>query len=309
MKIRFLFPREKDYNSVTVRALPSGGTERAVIFLGESLQQLGHEVQWFTTPEQCKQADDWPDVVISQLPILFESYSKARRIFWSHHFTNQPVSQEQAPFARCWADAVVTLSQCHHDDWLNFFRIKSTIIPHGVWFDEIKKNIEKDPYHLIYASAPFRGLETVPDIFWEIKQTQPEATIAICSSMAMYGEAEKDAKYSGIFEELLQIPGVSVLGAVSQYRLYEEFAKASAFFYPCIWPETYCMAMDEAIAHGCKPLVSAGIGALKERVTTVHNGEWIRATSLVFEKNPDFPMVLKPPIDWLDVAQQWLNVL
>ncbi len=283
MKILFIFPREKPYDSRSVRDFPCGGTEKATIFLGEALQKLGHDVTWVTTLGQMTQPIEPPDVVITQEAELLEKFPEARKVWWTHHFSDQPVIQRSAAYGRIFADAVVTLSQCQHDDFKSNLRIASKIIGHGVWLDEVQRFgirqdertlrvrcgysdsfIVKDPYRLIYASTPFRGLERIPELFRAIKEREPRATIAICSSMGTYGRADQDKQYQPLFDELKGMDGVELLGALNQQKLYEQYARASIFFYPCAWRETYCLAMDEALAHGCIPIVS-NIGALPER--------------------------------------------
>lgn len=301
MKILFIFPREKHYDSKTVREQPCGGTEKATIFLGEAFQRLGHKVEWITTIEQTRQPVATPDVVITQEAIWLEHFPTAKKVWLCHHFSDQPIIQRNAAYGRCFADAVITLSACQQRDFKNSLRIESLVIGHGLWLDEINRSGIKDPYRLIYASTPFRGLERIPELFGRIKEAEPRASIAIASSMGTYGTPEKDKEYEQLFDELRSIDGVELFGSLNQKQLYKEFARASIFFYPCIWPETYCMAMDEAIAHDCR-LYVPDIGALPERLE--------RDVKLPFW-NIQYERVMAPvfkgrqPKDWLDVAKQW----
>lgn len=298
MRILFIFPRPVAYDSRTVRDLPSGGTEKAVIFLGEAFQRLGHDVQWMTTLEQMQQEHPRPDVVITQHAEFLEQYPDSLKIWWVHHFSDQPIIKQQAVYGRCFADKVVTLSSCQQGDFAANLRLDSVAIGHGVWLEEVAQPVTKDPYRLIYASTPFRGLERVPDLFRAIKAQEPRATIAIASSMSVYGDTKGDEQYKQLYAHLASIPGVELLGALNQAQLYAEFAKASIFFYPCSWPETYCLVMDEAIAHGCRPFVS-NVGALPERACHYEG--------LGMDLEPfSAPVRVKiNPRDWLDVAQQW----
>lgn len=313
MKILFVFPRPKHYDSRSIRELPSGGTEKAVIFLGEALQQCGHDVEWITTSDQIGPRD--ADVVITQEAQFFDLYPEAKKVFWSHHFADQPITDRSAPYARCFADKIVTLSACHREDFLSTLKLDSVVIGHGVWLGEVVK-AEKDPYRLIYASTPFRGLERIPKLFKAIKEKEPRATIAIASSMQTYGDTEGDRQYKPIFDELQSIPGVELLGSLNQQQLYQEYAKASIFFYPCIWPETYCLAMDEAIAHGCH-VAATRLGALGDQVYFDPSRGYV--TRLDYILGPDhmnghyldeiFSLQQltqnKRPKDWSQIALEW----
>jgi glycosyltransferase involved in cell wall biosynthesis len=297
MRILFIFPREKPYDFRTVRDLPSGGTEKTVIFLGEAFQKLGHAVEWVTTLEGIEPAvanADAYDAVITQEAELLQAFPNARKVFWSHHFADQPITQRSAAYARAFADKVVTLSRCHAEDFRDKMRLESVTIGHGLWLSETVQGVEKDPYRLIYASTPFRGLERIPDLFHSVKAAEPRATIAICSSMATYGTPEEDAKYQALFDELRSIDGVELLGALNQEALYREYARASYFYYPSTWKESYCLALDEALVHHCTPIVS-DVGALKERAQP--SDDFIG----IFQKNISF----KAPLDWHIIASTW----
>ena len=135
--------------------------------------------------------------------------------------------------------------------------------------------------------------------------------------MRTYGDEAGDQQYEGLFRELEGIEGVELLGPLNQEALYREYARASIFFYPCIWPETYCLAMDEAIAHGCS-IVTYRLGALPERqygfisdILAASVIVCLNGNSNVNQPPPPFnefdPKAFHghPPRDWLDVARQW----
>jgi glycosyltransferase involved in cell wall biosynthesis len=304
LKILFIFPRPTHYDSRTVRELPSGGTEKAVIFLGEALTKLGHEVVTATTPGQEMPGN--VDVVITQHAEFFQHYPDAKKIWWTHHFSDQPIIKEQACWARAYADTIVTLSQCHKQDFFSSVSLDSVVLPHGVWWEEICTTVAREDFRLIYDSTPFRGLERIPGLFAEIKEREPGATIAIASSMRTYGDETGDEQYKGLFDELAAMDGVELLGSLNQEQLYREYARASVFFYPCTWPETYCLALDEAIAHGCIPLVTK-LGALPERANWSNFPDdfsppfaWKRDDSEDFKPHEGIK-----PKGWIDVAKEW----
>lgn len=320
MNILFICPREKPFNSQTVRELPCGGTEKAHIYLGEAFQKLGHDVSWVTTPDELQATlncvDYLPggqhiyDVVITQQAELLEHFPNARKVFWSHHFADQAITIQQAAFARCFADKIVTLSQCHAKHLKDTLRLKSVIIGYGVWLNEVVK-AEKDPYRLIYASTPFRGLDRVPELFQAIKEREPRATITIASSMRTYGEAQSDSEYTHLFKRLSEMEGVTLTGPLNQQQLFQEYAKASIFFYPNTWPETFCLALEEALVHDCNPFTT-DLGALSERANTCRMDELVEdvLTDFRIGENTgcafDHSIYMKhQPKDWLEVAKEW----
>jgi glycosyltransferase involved in cell wall biosynthesis len=308
MKILFISPHKNAYDSKSVRDLPSGGTEKANIFLGEAFQKLGHTVEWITSIPQLEEfvaygSREYGAVITQEAEFLQLFGPETKKVFWSHHFADQPITRRAAPFARSFADKIVTLSSCHSSDLKALLRLDSVTIGHGVWLGEVQQ-AEKDPYRLIYASTPFRGLERIPALFRKIKKAESRATIAIASSMATYGDTEGDKQYQSLFDELGQMAGVELLGSLNQQQLYEQYARAGVFYYPCQWKETFCLALEEARAHGCKPLVQAEMG-MSDRVMGTFSGEWEAAIGLCFKDSPEFPKQHYSPKDWLEVAKQW----
>lgn len=300
MRFLFYLPAKAKYDSNSVRQLPCGGTEKAVTFLAEALERRGHSVLVICDGETEFSWQD-VDVFVTQEGQHFFNCTNVQRVYWSHHFTDQPIAARSAAFVRIYADHVVTLSQCHHDDWQNNFRIPSTIIPHGINFDELAAG-DKQPNRFIYASTPFRGLSEIPELWPKIKALLPDATLAVCSSMATYGTPEEDAHYAELFERVGRLEDVEMFGSLNQHDLYRQYARADVFLYPSIWPETYCLAMDEAIAHGCVPLTS-GLGALSER-STGRIDEFIQAGPAYLDG-----VGTRSPISWDEVARQWEEMI
>lgn len=307
MRIVFVFPREQAYNSQSVRQKACGGTEKAVIYLGEALAELGHEIEWVTTLDQLEQPIAAPDAVITQEAELLQRFPHTKKIWWLHHFADQPVIQRNSGYGRVFADKIVTLSQCQADEFRQALRLDSVTIGHGVWVDELYTPA-KDPYRLIYASTPFRGLERIPAIFSAIKAKEPRATIAIASSMGTYGLHEQDAKYKPLFDRLAAMDGVEMLGALNQEQLYSEYSKSSVFLYPCTWRETYCLALDEAVAHSCIP-VTSGLAALAERfqylMPAPTSDEHFASRVLGVFSEPDAFRPSDKPMNWTDIALRW----
>jgi glycosyltransferase involved in cell wall biosynthesis len=315
MNILFLHPRHKLFDTKTVRDEPCGGTEKAIIYLGEAFIKLGHKVRWVTSVHEAEQLNDqaftsWPDVVITQEAELLMLFPlECRKVWWCHHFTNQDIIQRNSGYGRAFADKVVTLSQCQAQDFKENLRLDTVTIGYGVWGNEVKQG-DRDPYRLIYASTPFRGLELIPELWPKIKAAHPKATLAVCSSMATYGVPEQDQPYQELFEKLKALDGVELLGALNQHQLFDQMARASVFFYPCTWAETYCLVMDEAIAHGCKPMTS-GLAALGERawVYDFSKDFWLAdlkgslaGSNFTIDKMVEFD---KGPTSWLLVAMRW----
>lgn len=292
MRYLFAFPHSKEYDSTSVRASASGGTEKAVVFLAEALRKRGHHVDLWTSLEEIRNGRvRMPDVAVAQEAQYLEPFASSIKVWWVHHFADQPIIQRSAGFARAFADRTVTLSRCQQQDYLDNLRIESVIIPHGVWFDELAQG-DKIPGRCIYASTPFRGLDQIPALWPQVLDRYPHATLTVCSSMATYQRDDQDAQYQALFERVAALPGVTMRGSLSQNDLYREYAQAEVFFYPCTWRETYCLALDEATAHGCRA-ATTGLAALGERVA---QADMTQPFDAPFGRQP---------VGWDEVARQW----
>ena len=303
MKILFIVPHTKDYDSSIVRKYPCGGTEKAATFLREALERLGHDIRIVTTWEATQTMDvTWPDAVITQHAEQFERFPTAlRRVWWCHQFSDRPFLRQVAYYARRYAHHVVALSKFHQNDLQQNLGFESVVIGYGVWHDEIVI-ATKDPAQLVYSSVPPRGLEMVPGLFRHIRAEIPEATITVCSSMATWNVPEGDACFQSLFEVLERTEGVQLTGALGQRDLFAQLATATLFFYPCIYRETYCLAMAEAMAHGCVPIVP-DIGALPERwPPTAFLAQ--KAIDEIHRARTRIRKIPKPP-DWMEIAEQW----
>lgn len=305
MKILFIFPHIHPYNSKSVREKPSGGTEKVVCFLSEALTKLGHECRIVTSLEEFPEVDiNWPEVVITQESQLFYQFPKAKKIWWLHHIPGQEIVDRGAVWARVYADKIVTLSQYHHDEIKNQLRLDSTVIRHGIWLNELcSSGVDKTPRRFIYASTPFRGLKHLLRLFPAIRSRYPDATLTVCSSMQTYGDTDGDSRYQELFEALEQIEGIRLTGSLNQTELYRELAEAEFFLYPNNWPETECLVLTEAIAHGCKPIVTP-VGSLPEKVKKAFTIDEMESDLLDSIEYSEYE-----PINWLDIATEWEEIL
>lgn len=337
LKILMVFTHRHAYDAQSVREKPSGGTEKTVVFLSEALERLGHHVTLITTLDALNGFEKEMmassrlskpfDVLITQEARLFdtpwvEKMSALKKVWWCHHYPDQPIIQRNAAYGRVFADAMVTLSQTQQHAFLRGLKLKTLTIPHGIYKHELagQKNghlvYQKNSFQLVYASTPFRGLDLASAIYRRALQKEPRLQWKIASSMHTYGDTKGDEEFQELFQSLKLLKGVRLTGALNQKQLYALYAESTGFFFPCTWPETYCLALDEALVHDCIPLVRDE-GCLSERVTPIFKTGMttddmaeallIHLDSLESEKSHF--LIRQPVLDWRDVAQQWQKLL
>lgn len=302
MKILLSVPHSRIVNVDSVTTQAYGGTERSFAMLGEALRQLGHDVKlWW----DLSNPPDWTryDVHITQQAELMLNTPNAINIWWSHHFADQPVTVNQIGFARALADGVVCLSACHKASIAPMLpALGVDVIGHGVEFfaSGILCPVKNKTLTLMYASAPFRGLDKALDIFQRVRDANPEAVLTVCSSMGMYGEEE--GEWASLIERCKQTPGARYLGALPHHELLRVMSRSHALLYPSTWAETYCMVVDEALAMGCK-VIASPLGALPERVVCYNDDSQMVSACLSANVEQVEPLV-RPRL-WASVANDW----
>lgn len=269
---------------------PMGGVESSLIQLSKALYNTGkYNVHVFShcynpgsydgvVYHELENADKAletiePDVLVvnrstkliarSNLRVQF----KAKKLYlWAHdNVDSSSYSNIFDAFEK--VDGVMCVSNTLKESLKKEFGLsedKLFVVPLGVDLD-IKPNVEKKPFNMIYASTPYRGLKYLPKIFTEVKKLHSEATLDVFSSMKIYDKSLNDNDYNDVFKELESLDGVTVHKPVLQRELAGYLARADVMVYPNTFFETSCLAAQQSVAYGT-PVVSTNLGALKETI-------------------------------------------
>lgn len=160
---------------------------------------------------------------------------------------------------------------------------KTFIIRNGIsiYAEKYIHNIPENKKNIItYTSVPFRGLEHFIEIFPLIKKQVPDCILRIYSGMNTYQSNEDN--YIELYNKLKSIEGIEFNNGVNQEELSNSLKETKILAYPCIFQETSCISVIEAMAHGCY-IVSSDLGALNE--TTFNNALLIENSQELNEKN------------------------
>jgi len=128
-------------------------------------------------------------------------------------------------------------------------------------FDDEEK--VKDSF--IYSSHPERGLNTLLELWYYIKDIKPNATLKVFCPK--YGLDVFNQTY-----KKLNLKDVQFVGNVDAKTLRREYSKSEYWFYPTQYEETFCITAIEAQLAGCK-IITSPIGALPE---IIHTAEFIK---------------------------------
>lgn len=220
-------------------------------------------------------------------------------ILWVHvHSDQASVARIVDPEFIKHIDAIVFVSHWQFLNFRNSFLLpleKCHVILNAIQEFPIKTKPKNDVVKLIYTSTPWRGLDVLLDSFELLKRDDVE--LSIFSSTAIYGKdfyQNNDRDYVDLYERARQMKGVKYSGFVPNQQIREELLTTDIFAYPSNWVETFCLAMVEAAAAGCR-LVVTDWGALPEIA-----GQFAAYTPMQYNKVQlafEFSKVLNQAID------------
>ena len=346
-KIAILNSCKAAFNGDTYRTNPMGGSEAAIVLLSEEFSKKGYEVHVFCNcpsegeyggvtyhkiENSSRLLDIKPDVCIvsRNTEMIAKNNLKeccGRIVLWLHDLPESK-SNKEYPKAFMEADLIVWPSEFAKEEYSKHFGVGRlgglSVIANGVDTKMFDPSAEKDPYKLMYASIPFKGLHLMPDIFREIKKQVPQATLDVYSSMGLYRSHDED-KYMDLYKELSLMDGVTWSPAVQKKELGKAMSKASILCYPNDYRETFGIVAAEA-QYAKLPIVSSFLGALPEvcnpeacvLVELTENKETYKANFVraVVQLLKDQEALKKTRdkldcqwMDWSYRADEWLNIL
>ena len=122
----------------------------------------------------------------------------------------------------------------------------------------------KDKINLIYHTTPHRGLNILCPVYDKLSEHYGDKVhLDVYSSFKAYGWAQRDEEYKDLFKFCEDHPHITYHGYQPNDVVREALKKAHIFAYPCIWMETSCISVIEAMSAKCA-IVCPNYGALPE---------------------------------------------
>ena len=153
---------------------------------------------------------------------------------------------------------IFCLTEWHVEYFTNIFQpFKSITVPFYYGIDEnrfpVINSLEdvKQKYKFIYSSFPNRGLLELLQMWPQIYETQPLATLHIYADVnnkwSNNVEPEKMNKIKQLLASYLERNiGIHYHGWVSKSELADAWRSSHIWFYPCTFMETFCLTALEA---------------------------------------------------------------
>lgn len=292
------------FDGDTTRKQPLGGSESGIIYMARELARCGHDVLVYSN---CPNPGSYDGVEYIHYHQFFSEYRSnpwdvviafrsfdpmllgriaPRMIFWCGDASNQPslTHFEHASLQQN-IDLVFCVSEWHRQSFIRQFNLpadKVIATRNGFSHELVSKYLDQSEtrcFSSAYTSTPFRGLEILLQMFPEIRQRVPAATLDVFSSMKVYGwSTEDDRNAFGAVYGAAEQAGVHWHGSVAQPVLLNSLGETGFLLYPNTFEETSCISAIEAQASGCVVITSAKAGL---RETVAH-----RETGICIEGDP-----------------------
>ena len=310
-----------------------GGIETTVIGLAQALAALGYKVTAVTrgTPDIEHKGVSWRS--LSELPNIscdvaiacndarhFSKLASVRRKFiWLHN----PLQFERAVRKKQFFSIIRHRPElvCVGKDQLSRLSLflpfgRSYVIGHGIsdaFFEAPRAPLAERKNRVIWVSQPHRGLaRTLRSWVATVLPAVPDAEFHAFGATA---------EYCGMSKEELRKANVTLHPRATKQMLASFYSTAKLLLYPGAKDETYCLAAAEAQCMGI-PVVTRGIGSLKERVTHGVSGliarrhrDFAKAAVSVLTDDTlwlrlsEGAQALRPQLTWQAAALKWQVII
>lgn len=263
------------YDGSTFRTMPLGGTESATVQLAEALAARGHRVTVLTGIEKPLDLNgvSWQpisaenpvvaDVAIANSNASDLHYVKApKRIVWilNTRAFDRFLRKGGALATFRYLPAAVMIGDYHASQvsWMIPYSRRFVIpLAAGEPFNTATPGDAIPRPRAIHLSQPYRDAQGLVRIWIDLIRPKVEA-----AELHIFAG---DWRPEGVSDAVLAENGIVLRERQSREGLAREMRDARVMLYRGYKDETFCLAAAESIAMGV-PVVTAGIGSLKERV-------------------------------------------
>lgn len=191
-----------------------------------------------------------------------------KTIYWNQlSYDQQAVQFLEDPDLKAKIDYFVFVSHWQAEKFRTMFGIpgyKTFVIKNAAAHISTIAKAKTEKVKICYMSTPWRGLDVLLDA-WELLKPE-NCELHVFSSTRIYGkdyESVSDHIYQPLYEKAQSLDGVVYRGFTENTQLRNELPYFDILAYPCIFEETSCIAVIEALSAGLK-VVCSNIGALPE---------------------------------------------
>ena len=193
-------------------------------------------------------------------------YDDVKNIFYAHDLAADPENKILLNGGWKQFAKLVFVSHWQRDQYISMYGIPYSmcaVIENAIETEFEYAKRPDGPIRFVYHTTPHRGLELLYPIFDALTKEFDNIHLDVFSSFEIYGWKERDKQYTKLFDQLKAHPKITYYGTRSNEEVLIALKQSHIFLYPCIWTETSCIAMIEAIKCGCT-VIHPSLGALPE---------------------------------------------
>lgn len=332
-----------EWDGETIEKGGIGGSETAVIKLSEELVKEGYEVTVYNKCEapvggkeingvkyvpfwEMNHLDHFENLILWRWPQYVDMFPNAKNILLDMHDTSNDIFFTEERLNKI--DKVMVKTEYHKSLFPSVPDDKFVVVGNGIDLSRFKK-APKNKHKFIYTSCASRGLETVLDVWPDIRKLYPEAELHVFYGWKNYYESHKNnpakMQWMKTMQDKLGQEGIVNHGRVDQNTLAKEMDTATLWLYPTEFPEIHCITALEMQAANVYPITS-GFAALAETQKSgikIDGNPQDKSWRERFVNEIDFamsnPKLLKEELEtgkkwaddnsWTNVAKTWIKNL
>lgn len=175
------------------------------------------------------------------------------RIYWAHDLAQDKQAAQVLANGR-WKrfHRLVFVSYWQRQQFVDRYEIplSHTNVLQNAIFPLTEERKKSDTIRFIYHTTPHRGLGILVPVFDFLCKHHSNIHLDVYSSFNVYGWPERDQEFAELFKVVEDHPKMTYHGSVSNEKVREALLQADIYAYPCVWPETSCLSLIEAMAAG-----------------------------------------------------------
>ena len=315
-----------------------GGSEKAVAYLskcfpkdyniyisGEVKNEIIDNIQYIHLNELTNLINLIPfhTVIVSRYISFYEMFKECsyyQSYIWAHDILLLPYGSNlnETQIFKKWNKYInkcICLTEWHKNEFTNKYPIlknKISLINNGIDCQSFSNSVtnKKITNKFIYSSRPDRGLNILLELWPQILENLPDATLVI----SFYGTFPSDQLTLKTIID--SYDSIQYLGKLKFEQLYEEMASSEYWLYPTHWPETSCITALEMLMSGViclyypvaglvNTLGNYGISVEKGKEIEAINNLTVKRKTEIIKRGKEYAL----SCSWANRANEWECVL
>lgn len=314
-----------------------GGSEESVIQISKRLIKLGWDVTVYNNciKEQIVDGVKWVryerfnprdmfNILISWRNNMFlDTMTCQKKYIDMHDVPTKPI-EVNYPVDETSDVKILVKSNYHRSLFTHLPDENFVVIPNGIDLEQFEGKKEKVENNLVWTSSYDRGLENLLEMWPDIKEEVPDATLDVYYGFELYnstpwGKTKKGQQWVVYMQKLLQQDGITDHGRVGSDEVAEAMRRADVWAYPTRFPEISCITALKAQAAGCIPIctdyaalpetVKKGI-KISGNINTDETKASFKAQLIGLLKDPEMKAYIRKDLNvakysWGKIAHKW----